>query len=107
MEENEENEEAEEAEEAILVEFLKRSWAQILVEEIAEEIGAETVVEEEEIVTQILMEEEEIATKSVAEEAIVEMVEIRTLYFFCEQFPPSESCDSCLPVTSAIYSFAF
>ena len=106
MEEVEDVEEVEESDEAILEEFSKRYWAQILAEEITEEIVVEIVAEEEEIVAKIVMEKEETVTKNVAEEATVEMVEIRTLYF-CKQFLHSETCGSCLPVTSVIYSSTF
>ena len=69
------------------MEFSKSSWAQVLVEKSAEEIVMEIAAEKEEIVSMIVMEEEEESvTKIVVEEVIVEMVEIRTLYFFASSF---------------------
>ena len=68
-------EEAEETKDEILVETLNRSRAEIFVEEIAEEIMVDFVVEEKEIVTKIVAEEEETIAKIVIKKEVIEMME--------------------------------
>ena len=64
-------EEVEKVEEVMLVEFFKRSCAEILAEEFAEETVVAFVVEDEEIVVKIVMEEEEIVSKTLMAEEYI------------------------------------
>ena len=110
-----------------------RSWAEILAEEITEEIVVEILAQEEDIAAKVMVEEEDITVPIATEENIVEVVEIRTktkrrlivAYFFVSIFLlwkivavappyPPQPCPSYIspssplpPLPSFYFSFPF